>query len=375
MREFVHELDSARVVFGDGAVGRVPAEADRLGALRVLLIGGGHDGNVADGIAAGLGGRVLARVADVVEHVPVEVAAAATRQAADAGADLLLSVGGGSAVGLAKAVARDLGLPILAVPSTYSGSEMTPIWGLTEGGRKTTGRDPRVLPRTVVYDPALTVSLPPGLTATSGLNALAHCVEARYASDASPILRIIATEGARALAAALPACVARPSDRVARSGALYGAWLAGTVLGNVGMGVHHKLAHTLGGVYRLPHAAVHAALLPYTAAYNRDAAAEAMADLAAALAPGGAERDAPAALWDLARRLGAPTDLLATGFRREWIDEVADTVAAAAPANPRPVTAAGVRDLLAAACAGRRPDQAVPPGVSLDPVTGQRGLS
>ncbi|MFL6129181.1 MAG: maleylacetate reductase [Mycobacteriales bacterium] len=358
MRSFVHELATGRVVFGEGAVEQVPAEVDRLGARRVLLVGGGHATATAGRIAARLGNRLVGRTGEVIEHVPVEVAAAATRQAARAHADLLLSVGGGSAVGLAKAVSRELGVPILAVPSTYAGSEMTPIWGLSEGGRKTTGRDERVLPRTVVYDPLLTLSLPARLTATSGLNALAHCVEARYAPDASPVLRIVAVEGVRALAAALPGCVARPEDRSARAEALYGAWLGGMALGNATMGVHHKLAHVLGGAHRLPHAAVHAALLPYTAAYNRAAAAVAMTDLAAAL--GAPDGDAPAALWDLAGRIGAPTDLLSTGFRPEWIDAAAATAAAAAPANPAPVTEAGLRHLLAAACTGRRPTRAVP---------------
>ena len=347
---FVHELSSGRVVFGAGTLARVPAEVERLGARRVLLVGGGHESAWVDRIAADLGAGVAGRIGEVVQHVPVEVAADAVARAEATGADLLLCVGGGSAVGLAKAVALRLGTPILAVPTTYAGSEMTPVWGLTEAGRKRTGRDPRVLPRTVVYDPMLTVSLPPGLTAASGLNALAHCVEGRYAPGASPVLHLIAEQGARALAAALPRCLADGADLDARAAALTGAWLAGTVLGNTTMGLHHKLAHVLGG-YGLPHGPVHAALLPYTAAYNARAAPVAMAALAAALGTD----DVPAGLWDLARRTGAPTGLAEVGFRPEWTGQAAQAVAAAAPPNPRPVTADGVRELLAAACAGGRP--------------------
>lgn len=228
---------------------------------------------------------------------------------------------------------------------------MTPIWGLTDERGKTTGRDPRVQPRTVVYDPALTVSLPPDVTAASGMNALAHCVEALYAPDASPVTTLLAAEGIRALAGSLPGAVARPGDVEARSAALYGAWLAGWVLGTTSMGLHHKLAHVLGGTYGLPHGGVHSALLPYVAAFNAPAAPEALARVAGALAT----PDAGGGLYDLAVALGAPTSLAALGLPADVVDDIASTVVAAGVANPRALDVGDVRALLLAAHAGERP--------------------
>ncbi|KWW98845.1 Alcohol dehydrogenase [Carbonactinospora thermoautotrophica] len=351
MRAFVHELVSGRVVFGAGALTEVPDEVARLGGRRVLVIHGEHEKRLVDRLTEELGDRVAARIGEVTQHVPVEQARAAVARADEAEADLLLTIGGGSAVGLAKAVARERGLPILAVPTTYAGSEMTPVWGLTEAGRKTTGRDPRVLPRTVVYDPELTVSLPPDLTAASGMNALAHCVEALYAPDLSPVLALVAVEAMLALADALPRCVAEPADLTARGEALYGAWLAGMCAGNATMGLHHKLAHVLGGTYGLPHAPTHAVLLPYTMAYNRVAVPEVIQRIGDML---GAD-DAVGAVWQLARSIGAPASLRAVGLRESAIDEVASTVARTDVVNPRQVTYEGVRELLAAAYAGQPP--------------------
>jgi len=379
MTSFVHELATGRVVFGAGALTRVADEVRRLHARRVLLIGGGHEKAYADLIADDLGELLAGRIDEVVQHVPVAVADQATGTATELAADLLLCVGGGSATGLAKAVALRRGIPILAVPTTYAGSEMSDIWGLTDGDRKTTGRDQRVLPRVVVYDPELTLSIPAELTATSGMNSLAHAVEALYAPDASPIVGLIAEESVRALAGALPVCVQRPADLDGRSGALYGAFLAGVALGNATMGVHHKVCHVLGGAYNLPHGGIHSAVLPYATAYNRDHAPEAMRRIAAALGSGlgtgldtgldtglgtgpgtglGAgpdTGDAALGVWRLADRIGAPTDLVSVGFDPAAIDEVAAAVAAAPPTNPRPVTEQGIRRLLAAACRGEPP--------------------
>jgi alcohol dehydrogenase class IV len=294
---------------------------------------------------------VVVRIGEVAQHVPVEVAQAAVAEALTADADVVVALGGGSATGLAKSIAKETGLPIVAVPTTYAGSEMTPIWGLTDEQGKTTGRDPLVLPRTVVYDPVLTVTLPPALTASSGMNALAHCVEALYAPDASPVTALLAEEGIRALARALPAAVAWPDDLAARSEALYGAWLAGWVLGTTSTGLHHKLAHVLGGVYRLPHGPVHSALLPYVAAFNAVAAPAALDRVAAALGA----TDAATGLYDLATTLGAPTSLAAVGLTADSVDDIVDTVVAADVVNPRPVEPAELRALLLAAHAGRRP--------------------
>jgi maleylacetate reductase len=356
MRQFVHDVPAARVIFAVGALAQVPAEAARLGGGRVLLIGDPGAKEYADELAGALGARLAARIDDVIMHVPVEEAAAAVARAGEVAADLVVCIGGGSSTGLAKAVAKQTHLPVLAVPTTYAGSEMTPIWGLTEGARKTTGRDRNVLPRTVVYDPALTVGLPVAVSAASGMNAAAHCVEALYAPAASPITSLLAEEGLRALAGALPRVVANPSDLDARGDALYGAWLAGSVLGIAGMGVHHKICHVLGGTYDLPHGGVHSAVLPYATAFNAPYATEAMERAARAVG-----NDDPAgALWDLAAATGAPTSLAAVGFRREDADEAAALVAGAPVENPRPVDRAGIRALLVAAYGGRRPTTGEP---------------
>ncbi|WP_060886908.1 maleylacetate reductase, partial [Streptomyces caniscabiei] len=285
------------------------------------------------------------------QHVPVEVADEAVRAARSAGADGCVAVGGGSAVGLGKAIALRTELPLIAVPSTYSGSEMTPVWGLTEHGVKRTGRAPSVLPRSVVYDPELTLTLPVPLSVTSGINAVAHAAEALYAPDASPLVSLMAQEGARAMAGALPDVAADPGDLEARGRALYGAWLCGTALGATTMGLHHKLCHVLGGTFGLPHAETHTVVLPYALAYNAPAAPEALAALARALTTD----DAPRALWDLSGRLGAPRSLAELGLTEADLATAAAQVTAQAYANPRPITRAGALEILRAAHTGARP--------------------
>lgn len=353
---FVHDVPASRVLFGAGTLARVGEEVSRLGGRRVLVIAGGHESGYADSIARQLGDRQVAAFDEVVMHVPVSVADGAIALAEQLAADCLVAVGGGSSTGLAKAVARRLGLPILAVPTTYAGSEMTSIWGLTENARKVTGRDPAVLPRTVVYDPELTLSLPAGPSAASGMNALAHLVEGLYAPGVSPVLALQAAEGVRALAASLPRVVAAPGDLQARAEALYGAWLAGWILGTTGMGVHHKICHTLGGTYDLPHAPTHSAVLSYATAFNARHAPVAMAAVVQALtAAGRPTADAAQGIWQLAVDIGAPTSLSGLGFRAEDVEEAARIVAEARPVNPRPVDEEGIRALLLAALDGSRP--------------------
>jgi maleylacetate reductase len=353
VKDFVHELVTGRVVFGAGSIAQVADEVRRLGSSRVLIIGGGHEKVYADSIVEDLRQLAAGRIDEVVQHVPVEVAQAAIALSDRLGADLLLPVGGGSSIGLAKAIARERGLPILAVPTTYAGSEMSPIWGLTKGDRKTTGRDARVQPRVVVYDPNTTLSMPQHLTAVSGMNALAHAVEALYAPQVSPLVVLAAEQSVHAFARALPVLAANPQDSAARSDALYGAFLAGVSLGNAAMGIHHKICHVLGGAYNLPHGDIHSAVLPYAIAFNRDDAPEAMSRIEAALG----SDDAAAGIWQLAHRIAAPTDLISTGFDADEIDAVAEVVATAAFHNPRKVTIEGVCDLLSAACAGSKPQR------------------
>ncbi len=426
----VQELASCRVLFGPGSLARVPDESRRLGCAAVLLIAATSAKPHADELAAALGARLAARIDGVVPHVPEQVAAEALRLATEVGADGLVSVGGGSATGLAKAVARTTRAPILAVPTTYAGSEMTPVWGITAGGRKTTGSDPAVRPRTVVYDPRLTVSMPPGVTASSGMNAAAHCVtaltvgsgglkseagtqetggpakpsgsppvnrgsgglkseagtqetggpakpsgsppvnrgsgglksEARTQEtggpakpsgsppvnqgSVGPLTALFAEQGLRALAAALPGCVDRPGDLTARGEALWGAWLAGLALMGAGTGLHHKICHVLGGSFGLPHADVHAAVLPHASAHLHDQAG--LARVAGAL--GG--DDAPGAIWDLARRTGAAQSLRQLGMHAEDVDAAAEQVVAS---DPGAVALPAVAELLRMAYEGRRP--------------------
>jgi maleylacetate reductase len=351
VREFVHEALPMRVTFGPGRAAAVAAEVEHLGLSRVLVLCTPGQEAVARRVADGLGARCAGVFPGAVMHVPAEVADDACRRAAELGADGCVAVGGGSTVGLGKAIALRHGLGVVAVPTTYAGSEMTPIWGLTEDGVKRTGRDPAVLPRSVVYDPELTTSLPVGLSVVSGLNAVAHAAEALYAPDATPVTDLMAIEGARSIVAALPRIAANPADLDARADALRGAWLCGAVLGATTMSLHHKLCHVLGGTFGLPHAETHAVVLPHVLAFNLPAAPRAAAGLHQAVGAA----DVPRALHELGQRLGAPRSLRQLGMPASGIDEAVRQVLAAPYANPREVTAEAVTSLLEAAHAGRPP--------------------
>ncbi len=351
MLSFTYDALPSRVVFGTGAVGKIAEEVDRLGAKKVLVLATAQQWGLAAEVAALLGGRVAGLFDRAVMHVPIEIAEAARAEVAKVGADCCVAVGGGSTTGLAKAIALTTGLPIVAVPTTYAGSEMTPIWGLTEDGVKKTGRDNRVLPKTVIYDPQLTLGLPVLMSVTSGINAIAHCVEALYSKDANPIVSLMAEDGIRAMAAALPVIVKDPENADARAKALYGAWLGGSVLGAVGMALHHKLCHTLGGSFNLPHAETHTVILPHAMAYNAPEAAEAMARVAKALGA----YDAAGGMWDLAASLGAPMSLEAIGMELRHVERAADLAVANPYWNPRAVTRSEIRELLLNAFEGRRP--------------------
>jgi maleylacetate reductase len=353
--DFVFESLPGRIVFGAGRAGRdLAAEVGRLGAGRMLLIAASAESELAAELTAPLGKSVAASFDGVRPHVPTEVAAAAIAVAREAGADGLLSIGGGSTTGTAKAVARATGLPILAVPTTYAGSEMTPVWGETENGVKTTGRDLAVLPKVVLYDPVLTLGLPPSISAASGMNAIAHCVESLYAPGRNPLTTQLALEGIRAVAEALPQVVADPRDLDARGGALYGAYLAGASFAVAGSGLHHKICHALGGAYDLPHAETHSIVIPQVVAFQQPAAGPEMDAVAAALGAGPGE--AASKLYSLASTLGLPLSLREIGMPVGGSEAVVDAIVAAAPAdNPRPIDADAVRDILAAAEAGTPP--------------------
>jgi maleylacetate reductase len=351
LNEFTYTAPAARVVFGAGALQHLPREIELLGAKKALVLCTPEQVAEAERVARAIGAHAAGVFAKAVMHVPIETAQEAREVARRLGADCAVAIGGGSTTGLGKAIALDSGLPILAIPTTYAGSEMTPIYGLTEGGLKKTGRDARVLPRTVIYDPELTLTLPIGLTVTSGMNAIAHAAEGLYAKDGNPIMDLMAEEGIRAIAAALPVLKKNPVDLPARSQALYGAWLCGTVLGNVGMSLHHKLCHTLGGSFNLPHAEVHTVVLPHAIAFNAPAIAPALARMNRALN----SEQAPGALYDLARSNGAPYSLKELGMRESDLDRAADIAAANPYWNPRPIERAGLRALLQDAWEGSRP--------------------
>jgi maleylacetate reductase len=348
---FAYDMLPSRVIFGVGCLDKLPQEIDRLDAHRALVLSTPEQRKEGQRMVDRLGARAAGLFHQAVMHVPIEIAEQAREQAKALGADCCVAVGGGSTTGLAKAIALVSTLPILAIPTTYAGSEMTPIWGITENGLKKTGRDPRVLPKTVLYDPALTVTMPPMLSATSGMNSIAHCVEALYSKDANPIISMIAEEGIRALAAGLPVVVREPANLEARSNALYGAWLGGVSLGAVGMALHHKLCHTLGGTFNLPHAETHTAVLPHATAYTAPAAPDAMARIARALGASSASQG----LYDLAASLGAPTSLAALGLKAADLDKAADIAVQNPYYNPRPITREGIRALLQDAFEGRRP--------------------
>ena len=351
MKPFVYVAQPSRVVFGAGALSQLGAEIERLGATRALVLSTPEQADSARRVAALLGGRAAGLFAKAVMHVPIETAREARDEARRLGADCAVAIGGGSTTGLGKAIALESGLPILAIPTTYAGSEMTPIYGLTEGGVKKTGRDPRVLPRTVIYDPELTLTLPLGLTVTSALNAIAHAAEGLYAHDGNPITGLMAEEGIRACAAALPRLAADARDLDARGDALYGAWLCGSVLGAVAMGLHHKLCHTLGGSFGLPHAEVHTVILPHALAYNAAQAPAAMRAIARALGAA----DAAAGVFELAARHGAPTSLKAIGMPADGLDRAADLAVQTPYPNPRPLERDALRALLQRAFDGSAP--------------------
>jgi maleylacetate reductase len=345
---FVYTANPGRVIFGSGTLDRLPDEVERLGLERVLVLATPPQETDARGIADRLGGCAAGVFADAVMHTPVNVTEAALELVAEDRIDGIISIGGGSTIGLGKAIAVRTDLPQIVIPTTYAGSEMTSILGETKDGAKTTRSSPSILPEVVLYDVDLTLSLPAGMSGTSGLNAIAHAVEALYAKDRNPIISLMATEAIRSLSAALPAIVANPSDRDARAKALYGAWLCGTCLGAVGMSLHHKLCHTLGGGFDLPHAETHSIVLPHALAYNLPAVPEVDASLRGALGT-----DDPArALQNLARSVGAPLALRDLGMPETGIDQATDQALANPYWNPRALDRDGIRTLIARAWAG-----------------------
>ncbi|MFD4507565.1 maleylacetate reductase [Streptomyces sp. NPDC058457] len=349
---FTHETLPQRVVFAAGeSPAAVAAEVEALGGSKVMLIASDRERELADPIAKEI--PLVLRHEEVVMHVPVEVAGRALRAASDAGADILVSVGGGSTTGLAKAVALTTGLPIVAVPTTYAGSEATNVWGLTEGETKTTGVDDKVLPASVVYDAGLLTTLPGEMTVASGLNAMAHCVDSMWGPRADPIDRALAQEGIRSLATGLPAVAEDSTSVEGIEQTLYGAYLAAVAFASAGSGMHHKICHVLGGMFNLPHAQTHAVVLPHVLAFNSPHAPEAESRIAQAFGTVFPTEDASAGLGALRQALDAPQALRDYGMPEDGIAKALGPIMKAIPANnPTPVTYANLTMLLQAAWAG-----------------------
>lgn len=351
MKDFIYIGRPARVLFGAGTLRQLPAELDRLRVRKALVLSTPEQRASAEQVAGLLGERAAGVFDRAVMHVPIETAREAREHAARIGADCAVAIGGGSTIGLGKAIALESSLPIVAIPTTYAGSEMTTIYGITEGGMKKTGREDRVLPRTVIYDPELTLGLPVTMSITSGMNAIAHAAEGLYSATTNPIIDLMAEEGIRALGVALPRLRAQPRDLQVRGNALYGAWLCGTVLASVDMALHHKLCHTLGGTFNLPHAETHTIVLPHALAYNAQAAPEAMRRVARALQA----KSAPQAVFDLARDNGAPVALRDVGMKAQDLDRACDIALQNQYPNPRPLERSAIRQLLQDAFEGNRP--------------------
>jgi alcohol dehydrogenase class IV len=348
LKPFVYSGLPSRVVFGSGSVKKLPEEVERLGGKRVLLIS--TPGRAAMVLSISKELKIAGTFDKAVMHTPIDAVNLAREMAKSLQADCCVAVGGGSTIGFGKAIALTSGLPIVAVPTTYSGSEMTTIWGISEGGAKKTGRDPKVLPKAVVYDPELTLDLPAAVSAASGMNAIAHCAEALYAHDGNPIVSLMAEEGIRALCISLPEIIKNLRDSEARSNALYGAWLAGCTIATTSVALHHKLCHVLGG-FGLPHAETHAIVLPHALKYNRDAAPEAMGRISRAIQSDNAVQG----LWNLERQLFLPMRLADIGMKEADLERAARIAVEAPYPNPRKVEYDPLLELLRNAWEGRRP--------------------
>ena len=348
MQAFIYQAQSARVIFGSGTGAQLADEAARLGLKRLLILCTPGQTALAERAREWAGERAVGVFAGATMHTPVDVTERALVAVRDLHADGVVSIGGGSTIGLGKAIALRTDLPQIVLPTTYAGSEMTPILGETKDGRKTTQRSPKILPETVIYDVDLSRSLSPRISALSAFNAIAHAVEALYAPDTNPVISLMAEEGIRTLVATLPRLIEFPDDPAIRSGMLYGAWLCSCCLGSTTMGLHHKLCHTLGGAFDLPHAETHTVVLPYVMEFNAPAIPDAMARLSAAMNTG----DPVNSLLALGRLCRVPAALKDIGMPEEGIGRAVRQLLENPYVNPRPLDAAVLTELLERAWSG-----------------------
>lgn len=344
--------NSPRVIFASGALLQVADEIALLNKKRVLLISDESAAKHAVRLQTELGSLVIQSVSHVVMHVPDEFSSPIAETARREKIDLVLTIGGGSATGLGKIIALECAIDLMAIPTTYAGSEMTSIWGRTNNNQKSTGRNPAVLPKTTIYDPELTLSLPYSISVNSGMNAIAHAVEALYAPEVTPEIKRAALEGITIFTSGLRGIRENINNLSSRTDLLRGSMLCGFSLNNATMGIHHKICHTLGGIFDLPHAPMHSAVLPWAVQYNQGFASTQLNEVAEVLSA----RSAAQGLWDLAKEVGAQTSLKEIGYPIERTEEVADVISSAKYVNPRPFDKDGIMELLSNANTGSRPD-------------------
>ncbi|KAJ6580861.1 iron-containing alcohol dehydrogenase [Mycena capillaripes] len=351
MQPFVYNALPAHVIFGCGTLSQVGPEIQRLGCSKALVLTTASRYKQGETLRAELGDLAVGIYSNATMHTPSNITDEAVELAQRLGADCLVALGGGSTVGLGKAIALRTDLPQIAIPTTYSGSEATAIIGQTENGIKTTQKTQKVLPEVIIYDADLTLTLPAQITVTSGINAIAHAIEALYSTDSNPITDMIAEQGISRVSNALEVLFHDPQNSEARSDALFGAWACGSCLGVVNMALHHKLCHTLGGSFNLPHAETHTVVLPHSIAYNTPFAVAAMAKAARCLgAPSAAQ-----GVFDLAKKLGAPYSLKQLGMKEEDLERAADIAMKSAYPNPAPLEKEKILSLLRDAYEGKRP--------------------
>jgi maleylacetate reductase len=351
MRPFVYNALPARVVFGSGTLSKLPEELARLNCSRALVLSTKVQESTGKQVQTLLGPKAVGIYANATMHTPENITHEALALARKLNVDCLVAVGGGSTIGLCKAIAYRTDLPQIVVPTTYAGSEATPILGQTSGGLKTTLKSDKVLPEVILYDVDLTLTLPATMTITSGMNAIAHAVEALYSPESNPMIDMLAEQGIAAIARALPIIHKSPLDKSARSDALFGAWACGTCLGAVGMSLHHKLCHTIGGSFNMPHAETHTVILPYAVAFNESGAPDAIAKVARALGVDNAARG----LYDLSKSLGAPYSLRELGFKEADLERAANIASEKPYPNPVPLERSKILALLRNAYEGNRP--------------------
>lgn len=352
MKDFVYNAQPAHVLFGSGAREGLSEEVARLELRHVLILCTPRSRALAEEMRQQLGNTCAGIFDGAVMHTPVAVTDEAMQLIDKWQIDGVVSLGGGSVIGLGKAIALRADVAQITIPTTYAGSEMTPILGETRDGAKVTQSSPRILPEVAIYDVDLTMDMPIDIAGPSGLNAIAHCVEALYAKDRNPVTTLMAKEAIRALAGGLGGIARNAQDREAREQALYGAWLSGICLGAVGMSLHHKLCHVLGGMFNLPHAQTHAIVLPHALAYNAPAIADAWESLAEVMG----NADPAIALFDLSRSLGIPVALRDIGMPEAGIDEAADRALANPYWNPRGLDREAIHETIRRAWAGAPPD-------------------